>query len=96
MQQSSPRIPQSYRPLYARLLLQYIDAAHGRESRPQWSSLPPLREWRLSGVLKVCRRHLPVEARQPEPMWEALLAQAVPFKLREFVIMALWRKLPVA
>ena len=90
------RISQSYRPLYARLLLQHIDAVHGREPRPQWLALPPLREWKLSGVLKLCRQHLRVKARQPAPMWEALVAQAVPFKLCEFVIMALWRKLPVA
>ena len=81
------RILQSYRTLYARLLLQYIDAAHQREPRPQWSALPPLQEWKVSGFLKVCRQHLRVDRHQPELVWEALLAQAVPFKLREFVVM---------
>jgi hypothetical protein len=37
-----------------------------------------------------------VDTRQPELVWEALLVQAVPFKLREFVVMVLWRKLPIA
>ena len=78
------------------MLLQYIDAAHGREPRPPWSALPPLREWKLLGFLKVCRQHLRVDTHQPAPVWEALLAQAVLFKLCEFVIMVLWRKLPVA
>ena len=91
-----PRIPQSERALYARLLLQYIDIPHGREPRPQWSVLPPLREWKLSGVLKVCRQHLRVDTRQPESVWEALRGQAAPFTLHEFVVMVLWRKLPVA
>ena len=90
-----PHIPQSYRTLYAWLLLQHIDAAHGRELRPPWSALPPLRDWKLPGVLKVCRQHPWVDVRQPEPVWEALLAQANPFKLCEFVVMALWRKLPL-
>ena len=45
-----PRIPQSYRTLYTRVLLQYIDVAHGREPRPQWSALPPLRNGSYLGL----------------------------------------------
>ena len=92
-----PKILPSYKALYARLLLQYIDAAHGREPRPVWPKLPGIGDWKLSGVvLKVCRETFHVEEREPEEVWRVLHTQCLPFRLREFVITALWRKLPVA
>ena len=72
----------SYWELYVQLLLPYIDA--------------PPREWKLSMVLKECRRYISVEERQPESIWMTLHAQHIPFRLKEFIIVALWRKLPVA
>ena len=90
------QIPQSYRSLYVRLLVQYIDAAHGREPKPVWSALPGCAEWKLSAVLTVCRTELKVEVQQQPTVWAKVQAQQVPFRLKEFVVAALWRKLPGA
>ena len=68
----------------------------GGSPTPQWSALPPLWEWKLSSARKVCRQHIQVEKRQPLLVWGTLVAQQVPFKLKEFVLVVLWRKLPVA
>ena len=91
-----PKYPPFYRTMYVRMLVSYIDAAHGQDPKPRWNALPPLREWKLSATLTVCRQHIHVEERQPEPVWEALQSQHVPFRLKESVIVARWRKLPVA
>ena len=47
-------------------------------------------------VFKECRRHICVEERHPESVWTTLHTQHIPFWLKEFLIGALWRKLPVA
>ena len=75
---------QSYRSLYLRLL-----------AKPVWSALPGCAEWKLSAVLSVCRKELKVEVRQPPAVWALVQAQHVPFRLKEFVVAALWSKLPV-
>ena len=65
------------------------------KSRVQ-DSAPAAARVEAVSVLKVCKQHLRVDTRHPGSIWEALLMQIVPFQLREFVVMALWRKLPVA
>ena len=74
------RILQSYRSLYVRILVQYIDAAHWRESKPVWSALPGCAEWNHSTVLTVCRTELKVEVRQRPTVWAKVQAQQVPFR----------------
>ena len=59
-------------------------------------ALPGCTEWKLLAVLTVCRTELTVEVRQPPAMWASVQAPHVPFRLKEFVVTALWRKLPVA
>ena len=90
-----PKIPLSYSALYVRSLVSYIDVAHGREPGPKWDVLPSLRQWNLSGVIKVCQQHVHIDTTQPTVVWNTLLSQQVPFKLSELVVTALWRKLPV-
>ena len=90
------QIPQWYKSQYVRHLVYYIDVAHGREPKPAWSALPGCAEWELSTVLAVCRTELKVEVRQQPTVWANVQAQQVPFRLKEFVVAPLWRKLPVA
>jgi hypothetical protein len=89
-------IPPAYRAFYVRKLVKYIDATAGRDPMSSMANLPGIREWKLSAVLHTCRQLLTTEERQTSEVWKTLHSQQVPYNLKEFVVLALEKKLPVA